>query len=341
MKANNFSLIENMCRIDNVYTIYINPKIISILRQSRSSLSKKGIEDLVSSFKIKGQKTPGDIYAFTKSDAIYYIKEMNILWNTHSKIEDFSSFYIKEKKDFYYLFLVAGHRRLQASLILKVDYIANIHFGKNFEEAIEWQLAENIQREELSLLDLITSATNYWVRLKNRNPKLTLKTYAEKHIGKSVSWLSNALRFSRLPLSVQDLIRKTEINKGVNFSILLEFAKLYDFSLEKEKPLKEEDLMAYINHVISHKYSLQKVKDFCEIRKDELMGQQYFFELSIEEINKNSLSAIRRNRTLHVKEAKNYLDKVGVVANEITNNCERIAKEVIELGKTLEEKLNK
>lgn len=336
METNKFSLLKNDYRMANVYTVSISPLFISTLKQSRTSISINGIEELASSFKIKGQKTPGDVYAFTKNEAKNYVQEMNNLWNTNYKIDDFLSFYIEEKQNYYYLFLVAGHRRLLAAREVELNYVANIHFGKTFQEAIEWQLAENVQREELSLLDLITSATAYWVLLKKQNPKLTMNTYAKKHIYKSVSWLTNALRFSRLPISVQDLIRKTESNKGVNYSIMLEFAKLYDFSCEKEKPLDGETLLTYINHCVSHKYNLQKVKEFCEIRRDELIGQQDLFTLKLDEVNKNSLTAIRRFRTKHMSEAESYLKSSGVIAKQITENCKEKAELVIELGENLE-----
>lgn len=337
METDNFSLKENEHRIDNVYTVKINPLFISVLRQSRTSMSITGIEELVSSVRDKGQKTPGDIYAFSKSEAVNYVEEMNNLWNTNYKLDDFIPFYIKEKKDYFYLFLVAGHRRLRAAYKLKTFYVVNIHFEKSFEEAIEWQLAENVQREELSLLDLITSATHYWVKLKKKNPKLTLTSFAKKHINKSVSWLSSALRFSRLPIVVQDLIRKTDSQKGIKYNIMLEFAKLYDFSLLKEKPLSAEILIAYINHVVSHKYNLQKVKEFCEIRKSEILGQQDLFQLKIEEVNKNSLTAIRRHKTSHMSEAESYLKSSEVIARQITENCRTKVKNVLELGFELEE----
>lgn len=337
METNIFSLEENFYRVNNIYTVKIDPKFISVLRQSRSSISATGIDELVSSFKIKGQKTPGDVYAFTEKEAEGYIKEMNILWNTEYQLENFTPFYIKEKKDYFYLFLVAGHRRLKAAQKLETFYIANIHFEKSFEDAIEWQLAENVQREELPLLDLITSATAYWIKLKKKNLKLTMKDFAKNHIHKSVGWLSNALRFSRLPISVQDLIKKTETHKGVNYGIMLEFAKLYDFSVERKKPLGEEILLAYINHVISHKYNLQKVKDFCEIRRSEIIGQQDLFALQIEEVNKRSLTAIRKNRTVHMSEAESYLEASGVIAKQITDRCKVKAENVLELGDKLQE----
>jgi hypothetical protein len=278
-----------------------------------------------------GQKTPGDIYAFSPLEAEKYLDKINNLWNTNYKIKDFNNLYIDEKGDYFYLFLVAGHRRLKAINELGLEYLANIHFAKNFEQAIKWQLSENLH-EELPILDQVTSATALWVMMKKKNDRLSLKEFANKHVHRSVSWLANALRFSRLPVLVQELIKKTEISKGVAYSILLEFAKLYDFSVSKNKPLSEEILVSFINHCITHKYKISKVKEFCEIKRDEILGQQELFILKVEEINNNSLSAIKRNKTHHMSEAESYLKASGVIARQITVNAKAKAEKVIVLA---------
>lgn len=232
--------------------------------------------------------------------------------------------------------MVAGHRRLKACIELNIKYLVNIHFEKNFEEAIKWQLAENMH-EELPLLDLINSATSLWVLLKKQYPKLTLINFAKNYIHKSVSWLSSALKFIRLPLSIQDLIKKSEINKGVNYSIMLEFAKLYDFSVARGKTLDEEILLAYVNHCIAHKFNLEKVKKFCVDRRDELLGQQSLFLLSMVEVDKNSLKAIKAKTTRYLSETQIYLKTSKGVATQIQlKKAELVLFEGAELGKILE-----
>lgn len=74
-----FSLKENSHHIDNIFMVKIDPSFISVLRQSRTIMSNNGIEELCSSIKEGGQRTPGDIYAFEKSEAIFYLEKMNEL----------------------------------------------------------------------------------------------------------------------------------------------------------------------------------------------------------------------------------------------------------------------
>ncbi|MEN9338348.1 MAG: hypothetical protein RI945_73 [Candidatus Parcubacteria bacterium] len=330
-----FSLLENEYKREDFFLVKIDTELVSVLRQTRTEMSHDGIGELCSSIAESGQKTPGDIYAFEASQAELYLKRINELWNMNYDIRNFSQYYIPEKTKSYYLFLVAGHRRLKACINLSLPYLTNIHFDKTFEDAIKWQLEENLH-EEVPLPDLINSATGFWVLLKKENPKLTLKEFAKRHVHKSVSWLSNALRFIRLPLGIQELIKKTEIQKGVGYSIMLEFAKLYDFSISKEKPITEEFLMSFINHCISHKYALSKVKEFCEIKREEIEGQQEIFHLVPEDINQGTLRAIKGQRTNHMRQAEDYLKASTVIARQITDNCKRRAAKVIEVGQQMQ-----
>lgn len=326
-----FSLYQNEYKREDFFLVKINPNLISVLRQTRTQMTNEGIEDLCSSIKEGGQKTPGDIYAFDAFQAELYLNKVNELWNMDYDIRNFAQCYIPEKSKSFYLFLVAGHRRLKACLSLNVDYLANIHFNKTFEDAIRWQLEENLH-EEVPLPDLINSATAFWILLKKRNKKLTLSEFAKKHVHKSVSWLSNALKFIRLPIRVQELIKKTETQKGVSYSIMLEFAKLYDFSINKGKVMEEELLVSFIHHCLSHKYNLSKVKEFCEIKREEIEGQQGLFSLIVEEINNGTLRAIRSNRTAHMTQAVHYLKASSAIFNQITDNCREKAKTIIGSG---------
>jgi hypothetical protein len=77
------------------------------------------------------------------------------------------------------------------------------------------------------------------------------------------------------------------------------------------------------------------VKEFCEIKREEIRGQQELFALVSEEVNNNSLTAIRRNKTIHMGEAEVYLKVSGVIANQITKKGKQKAENVIKLGNGL------
>lgn len=334
----NFSLKENEYRPENIFPVLINPNLVSVLRQTRTSMNYNDLEDLKSSIKKRGQKKAGDIYAFSKNGAIQYLNCINILWNSEYRIQDFESHFIPEMNNDFYLFLVAGHRRLRAAKEVDKLYYAEIHFEKTFEEAIEWQLTENFQ-EPISLLDLITAANYLWVMLKGINHKLTMKEFAKNYIHKSVSWLNDALRFSRLPISVQELIKKTESNKGVGYNIMLEFAKLYDFSVEKGQPLNEELLLSMIIRSVSEKFDMAKIKDYCSLIRKEISGQKSLFALTLEEVKSDSKKAMRAKNTLQMSLAKQYSQTIQKLIPFVTENCKSLANQVIEEGEKINERL--
>ena len=331
-----FSLKENEYRPENVFPVLIDPNLISVLRQTRTSMNYNDLEDLKSSIKKRGQKTPGDVYAFPKSGAIQYLNCINTLWNTSYDLRNFESHFVPEKEESFYFFLVAGHRRLRAVTELGLKYFANISFQKTFEEAIEWQLGENFH-EPISLLDLITAANYLWIMLKDMNPKLTLKEFAKNFIHKSTSWLTDALKFMRLPMLVQELIKKTEISKGAPYSMLLEFVNLYDFSVEKGKPIPDDELVILVQHCLSKQYKLKEVKEFCKVQKEKITGQQEIFKLNFQEVKSDTLSTIRRQRTFVMTVAENYLNASPAIIKQITKTAHKKANNVILYGNKLDE----
>jgi len=333
----NFSLKENEFIFFDCFTVKINPLLISVLRQTRSVMSHEGLNGLVSSIKKSSQQSPGIIFAFNSSEAKEYLLNMNRLWYKNYKISEFSPVYIDEKKESYYLFLVAGHRRLEAIKTLQAKYLARIFFNRNFIEAIAIQYEENFH-EQIPITDLVNFASYYWVLSKNNNPKLTLKHFA-KSIHKSVSWVSNALKFANLPISIQSLIHKTDISKGVNYSILIEFAKFYEYSLRKNLAVDEDLLMSLINHAIIHKYKLSKIKELIEIKKQEMNGQQILFELKSDEVNNNNLKSLRRELTLDITRVGVYIDNTTPFVNRVTEKAKVKGKEVITKGDRLQEKI--
>lgn len=328
----NFSLKQNEHKPENIFLVKIDPNLISVLQQSRTFMSEESLLELSSSIKSEGQHDAGDVYCFTKEEADSYIRELNDLWDIDHSLSDFTTHFVEEKQNNFYFFLVAGHRRLQACKRINFFYLCKLVFGKTFEQAIKRQLSENMIREQLSQFDAVTSAVAFWVKTKKRNPKLTLKQFSEEYLGKSVSWLSSAIRFSRLPIVIQEMMKGTETEKGVNYSILLEFVGLYDYSILINKTLDEETLITFINHCVTHKYTYKKVKEFCLIKRQELDGQTDMFPPpTSQEINKSSLEKIRKERAQDMTNAVSYIKATGGIKKYITKKCEQKAEKVVEL----------
>lgn len=332
-----FSLKENEFISQDYFSVFIDHSLIIVLKQTRTMMSFEGLQSLASSIKKNGQQNPGLIFAFQKSQAKKYLDNINKLWHRKYKIDEFESVYIEEKQKFFYLILVAGHRRLEAAKIAEQKYKAQIYFGKSFKEAITAQYEENFH-EEIPLYDLVNFASFFWVMSKTEDEKLTLKAFA-KSIHKSTSWLSNALKFTGLPLSVQVLINESEISKGVNYSTMIEFAKFYELSIKKGKPFEEELLLSLINHCIVHKYNISKIKEFIKVKEAELFGQQVLFELKSEEVDSGTITELRKAVTLDISRVDAYLTAVEPFAKRVTKKAKLVGLKVLSKGNELQKQL--
>ena len=112
-----FSLKENEHKPENVFLVKMDPSLISILQQSRTSMSEEALLELSSSIKSEGQHDAGDVYGFIKEEALNYIRELNDLWDTNHSLLDFNPHFVEEKQDNFYFFLIAIKRQLSENMI--------------------------------------------------------------------------------------------------------------------------------------------------------------------------------------------------------------------------------
>ncbi len=104
--------------------------------------------------------------------------------------------------------LVAGERRLRASKLAGLDTIPAIVKEFDDEKMREIALLENIQRENLSSIELAWAYKGIIDNLHIRQEDLAAK------IGKSRSHVTNILGLLRLPDDVQDMVRDNKISMG-------------------------------------------------------------------------------------------------------------------------------
>ena len=104
--------------------------------------------------------------------------------------------------------LIAGERRLRASKLAGLDTIPAIVKDFSDEEMREIALLENIQRENLSSIELAWAYKGIIDSLHIRQEDLADK------IGKSRSHVTNILGLLRLPDDVQDMVRENKISMG-------------------------------------------------------------------------------------------------------------------------------
>ena len=104
--------------------------------------------------------------------------------------------------------LVAGERRLRASKLAGLTTIPAIVKEFDDEKMREIALMENIQREDLSAIELAWAYKGIIDSLQIRQEDLAAR------IGKSRSHVTNILGLLRLPNDVQDMVRENKISMG-------------------------------------------------------------------------------------------------------------------------------
>lgn len=104
--------------------------------------------------------------------------------------------------------LVAGERRLRASKLAGLDTIPAIVKDFSDAEMREIALLENLQRENLSSIELAWAYKGIIDSLHIRQEDLAAR------IGKSRSHVTNTLGLLRLPDDVQDMVRENKLSMG-------------------------------------------------------------------------------------------------------------------------------
>lgn len=103
--------------------------------------------------------------------------------------------------------LIAGERRLRASILAGLAKVPCVRTEKSPQEAAKLSLIENLQREDLSFFE---EAAAY--RRLMETCELTQAQLA-KEMSKDPSTIANKLRLLKLPLSAQILIRKNGLTE--------------------------------------------------------------------------------------------------------------------------------
>ncbi|MDP8305072.1 MAG: ParB/RepB/Spo0J family partition protein [Candidatus Chlorobium antarcticum] len=105
--------------------------------------------------------------------------------------------------------LISGERRLRAARKAGFKFIpAYVIAAQQDQGKLEMALIENIQREDLNAIEVALALKSLTTKCR-----LTQDEIAQK-VGKNRSTVSNFLRLLKLPMQIQDSIRKNEISSG-------------------------------------------------------------------------------------------------------------------------------
>ncbi len=104
--------------------------------------------------------------------------------------------------------LIAGERRLRASKMAGLDVIPAIIRDYTNSQMMEIALLENLQREDLTPIEVAFSYKNLIDELELTQEQLA------KRVGKSRSSVTNMLGLTELPSIVQDMVNKGVVSMG-------------------------------------------------------------------------------------------------------------------------------
>ena len=144
--------------------------------------------------------------------------------------------------------LISGERRLKASKELGLKSIPSFIRIANDEQMLEMALVENIQRENLNPIEI---AISFQRLIKECN--LTQEQCGNK-LGKKRSTITNFLRLLKLPLEIQDGLKKDKISIGHARALI---------NIKSEK-----NQLNIFNDIIDNGFSVREVeqiaKDFSD-----------------------------------------------------------------------------
>ncbi|MFA9262932.1 MAG: hypothetical protein ACEQSB_06325, partial [Undibacterium sp.] len=268
---------------EGTHDVNLPRSIVGVLRQMRSRMSLVGLNDLADSISAVGQHTPGLAVALNARAARKYLKSINEMWGTRYRLSQFTPVYIKEKRDEFYIFLVAGHRRFKAvEMTGRTTFYARLHFESTFSEALLLQYHENVH-EQVPPDEEARFITLFWREAKKKDPDLPLAKFA-RGLGKKPEAVRRSIRFTALPVRIQELVLpNSQFKKGIAYALLCELARLQEARIEAEKPFDESELMQLAYVLITQYKTAKRAAAWVSEQIRVLQGQGEMFALSIQD----------------------------------------------------------
>lgn len=164
-----------------------------------------------------------------------------------------------------YFELVAGERRLRASILANLQTVPCVIIDCDYESSAVFSILENIQRSDLDFFEeaqAISQLMNHF--------GLTQEQISKK-LGKSQSALSNKVRLLKLPVDVRYFIEKEGLTERHARALLrLDTEKQMWTTLKAitEKGLNVEQTEAYIDSITDKKVKRRQIqpKPFRDVR---------------------------------------------------------------------------
>lgn len=152
--------------------------------------------------------------------------------------------------------LIAGERRLRAAKLLHYKEIPAIIKDANDEESLELALIENIQREGLNPIEEASAYQKLIDRFNFSQEKIA------QVVGKARTTVSNTLRILKLPVKIQEKIKKNLLSFGHARALL---------AVEDEK-----ELLALAEKIIASELSVRELENILKRKHKEKSNKLKF-----------------------------------------------------------------
>ncbi len=162
-----------------------------------------------------------------------------------------------------YFEIVAGERRLRASILANMQTVPCLVVDCDYEESAIYSVLENIQRADLSFFEEAQAIAHMQSHFNLTQEQIS------KKLGKSQSALSNKLRILKLPIDIRYFIEKENLTERHARALLKcesEEQMWQVLNTVKEKKLNVEQTEAYIAALTGNKP--KKPKNVVKIFKD-------------------------------------------------------------------------
>lgn len=164
-----------------------------------------------------------------------------------------------------YFEIIAGERRLRASILAGVDTVPCIELDCDYEQSAVYSILENVQRCDLSFFEEATAVAQLM------NHFGLTQTQVAQRLGKSQSALSNKLRLLKLPVDVRYFIEKeglTERHARALLKLDTEKDIWSALNVIKEKGLNVQQTERYIDSLTDNQVKTRKnvVTIFKDVR---------------------------------------------------------------------------
>ena len=143
--------------------------------------------------------------------------------------------------------IIAGERRVKASIMAGLTTIPAIIRDFTDEQMMQIALLENLQRENLTAIEEANAYKDIINALQITQEELA------KKLGKSRSHITNMLGLLRLPIKVQDMVLKNELSMG-HARVLSKLENKEDISDLANKILKEGLSVRELENLVGNNY---------------------------------------------------------------------------------------